>query len=201
MKQAIAVRFDENGKEEYFDPAGLEVHAGIMSWPTRPAARSAARRSGRLLPRPNTSCPGLCAPCCGWPTAWTSAGCTSARTRTKRHGGSAGSASTRHGLEMKLVKGRVCPRSLQSHFYFTADGRVDFRELVKDLASTFHMRIELRQNRRPGREQDDGGAWACAARPLLQPLSAGLPAGIHPDGQRTGPLPQPPPRSAAAAAA
>ena len=30
-------------------------------------------------------------------------------------------------------------------FYFTADGRVDFRELVKDLASTFHMRIELRQ--------------------------------------------------------
>jgi cell fate regulator YaaT (PSP1 superfamily) len=30
-------------------------------------------------------------------------------------------------------------------FYFTADGRVDFRELVKDLANTFHTRIELRQ--------------------------------------------------------
>ena len=30
-------------------------------------------------------------------------------------------------------------------FYFTSDGRVDFRELVKDLASTFHTRIELRQ--------------------------------------------------------
>lgn len=34
---------------------------------------------------------------------------------------------------------------MQSHFYFTADGRVDFRELVKDLAAVFRTRIELRQ--------------------------------------------------------
>ena len=51
----------------------------------------------------------------------------------------------RHGLEMKLVKVEYAPDHSKVTFYFTADGRVDFRELVKDLASTFHMRIELRQ--------------------------------------------------------
>ncbi|MFQ7013393.1 MAG: PSP1 C-terminal domain-containing protein [Faecalibacterium sp.] len=40
-------------------------------------------------------------------------------------------------------------------FYFTADGRVDFRELVKDLAGIFHTRIEAAPDRRARREQDD----------------------------------------------
>ena len=49
------------------------------------------------------------------------------------------------GLEMKLVDVEYTFDNSKILFYFTADGRVDFRELVKDLASTFHMRIELRQ--------------------------------------------------------
>ena len=50
-----------------------------------------------------------------------------------------------HKLEMKLVDVEYTFDSNKILFYFTADGRVDFRELVKDLASVFRTRIELRQ--------------------------------------------------------
>ncbi len=50
-----------------------------------------------------------------------------------------------HGLEMKLVNVSVSFDGNKIVFYFTADGRVDFRELVRDLASVFRARIELRQ--------------------------------------------------------
>ena len=51
----------------------------------------------------------------------------------------------KHGLEMKLVDVEYTFDNSKVIFYFTADGRVDFRELVKDLAGVFKMRIELRQ--------------------------------------------------------
>ena len=50
-----------------------------------------------------------------------------------------------HGLKMKLVDAEYTLDRSKLVFYFTADNRVDFRELVKDLASQFHTRIELRQ--------------------------------------------------------
>lgn len=50
-----------------------------------------------------------------------------------------------HSLEMKLVDVEYTFDNSKILFYFTADGRVDFRELVKDLASIFKTRIELRQ--------------------------------------------------------
>ena len=50
-----------------------------------------------------------------------------------------------HGLEMHLVDVEYTFDNSKILFYFTADGRVDFRELVKDLASVFRTRIELRQ--------------------------------------------------------
>ncbi|MEE0955641.1 MAG: regulatory iron-sulfur-containing complex subunit RicT [Eubacterium sp.] len=49
------------------------------------------------------------------------------------------------GLDMKLVKAEYAFDNKKVLFYFTADGRVDFRELVKDLAAAFKTRIELRQ--------------------------------------------------------
>ena len=51
----------------------------------------------------------------------------------------------RHGLEMSLVDVEFTFDVSRIIFYFTADGRIDFRELVKDLASVFRTRIELRQ--------------------------------------------------------
>jgi len=50
-----------------------------------------------------------------------------------------------HGLDMKLVGAEYTFDRSKIIFYFTSDGRVDFRELVKDLASIFRTRIELRQ--------------------------------------------------------
>ena len=50
-----------------------------------------------------------------------------------------------HGLEMKLVDVEYTFDASKVLFYFTADGRIDFRELVKDLATIFKTRIELRQ--------------------------------------------------------
>ena len=50
-----------------------------------------------------------------------------------------------HKLEMKLVDAEYAADNAKILFYFTADGRVDFRELVKDLAAVFRTRIELRQ--------------------------------------------------------
>jgi cell fate regulator YaaT (PSP1 superfamily) len=50
-----------------------------------------------------------------------------------------------HSLEMKLVDAEYTFDRNKLIFYFTADGRIDFRELVKDLAAIFRVRIELRQ--------------------------------------------------------
>ena len=50
-----------------------------------------------------------------------------------------------HNLEMKLIDAEYTFDNNKMLFYFTADGRIDFRELVKDLASVFRTRIELRQ--------------------------------------------------------
>lgn len=51
----------------------------------------------------------------------------------------------KHGLEMKLIDTECTFDNNKMLFYFTADGRIDFRELVKDLAGVFRTRIELRQ--------------------------------------------------------
>ena len=50
-----------------------------------------------------------------------------------------------HGLDMKLIEAEYTFDGNKVLFYFTADGRIDFRELVKDLATVFRTRIELRQ--------------------------------------------------------
>lgn len=51
----------------------------------------------------------------------------------------------KHNLDMKLIKAEYTFDNNKVLFYFTADGRIDFRELVKDLAAVFKTRIELRQ--------------------------------------------------------
>ena len=56
-----------------------------------------------------------------------------------------GKKVAQHGLEMKLIDVECTFDNSKLLFYFTADGRVDFRDLVKDLASIFRCRIELRQ--------------------------------------------------------
>lgn len=70
-----------------------------------------------------------------------------------------------HGVEMKLVDVEYAFDNSKLMFYFTADGRVDFRELVKDLAGIFHTRIELRQIGIRDEAKLVGGLGICG-RPL-----------------------------------
>ena len=71
----------------------------------------------------------------------------------------------RHGLEMKLIDVEYTFDNNKILFYFTADGRIDFRELVKDLASVFRTRIELRQVGVRDETKIVGGVGICG-RPL-----------------------------------
>ena len=70
-----------------------------------------------------------------------------------------------HGLEMKLIATEYAFDDSKILFYFTADGRIDFRELVKDLASVFRRRIELRQIGVRDETKILGGMGVCG-RPL-----------------------------------
>ncbi len=70
-----------------------------------------------------------------------------------------------HKLEMKLVQAEVTFDRSKILFYFTAEGRVDFRALVKDLAGIFHTRIELRQIGIRDEAKLCGGLGVCG-RPL-----------------------------------
>lgn len=67
------------------------------------------------------------------------------RKREKEAFGLAQEKIAKHGLEMKLVDVEYAFDGSRIVFFFTANGRVDFRELVKDMASLFRTRIELRQ--------------------------------------------------------
>ena len=71
----------------------------------------------------------------------------------------------KHNLEMKLIDAEYTFDNNKVLFYFTADGRVDFRELVKDLASVFKTRIELRQIGVRDETKIVGGIGICG-RPL-----------------------------------
>lgn len=71
----------------------------------------------------------------------------------------------KHNLEMKLVDVEYTFDNNKLLFYFTADGRIDFRELVKDLASVFRTRIELRQIGVRDETKALGGIGICG-RPL-----------------------------------
>ncbi len=71
----------------------------------------------------------------------------------------------KHNLEMKLVEAEYTFDNNKLLFYFTADGRIDFRELVKDLASVFRTRIELRQIGVRDETKILGGIGICG-RPL-----------------------------------
>lgn len=71
----------------------------------------------------------------------------------------------KHGLEMKLIDAEYTFDNNKVLFYFTADGRIDFRDLVKDLASVFRTRIELRQIGVRDETKIRGGIGICG-RPL-----------------------------------
>ena len=145
MVKVVGVRFKDTGKTYHFDPGTLEVHTGnnvivetsrgleygkaatgvmeisddeVVS-PLKPIKRIATEEDAQQLQKNKELEKEAYAICL--------------------------KKIEEHGLEMDLTEAEYTFDRSKIIFYFTADGRVDFRELVKDLASQFHTRIELRQ--------------------------------------------------------
>ncbi len=145
MIEIISVRFKSGGKQYYFNPNGRQFREGDgvivetakgpeycvctqgntmideieLTAPLRPVVRAATEEDRAALERN--------------------------REKEKRAFAVCQQKIAEHGLEMKLVSAECSFEGNKILFFFTSEGRVDFRALVKDLAGTLHARIELRQ--------------------------------------------------------
>ena len=90
----------------------------------------------------------------------------------------------KHNLEMKLIDAEYTFDNNKVLFYFTADGRIDFRELVKDLAAVFRTRIELRQIGVRDETKIRGGIGICGRPLCCHTYLIGICSSIYQDGKR-----------------
>ena len=145
MTEVISVRFRNGCKEYYFDPKGLEVQAGqnvIVETAQGPEFAQCARGNHQVEDDQ------VVKPLRGVVRIATDNDCHTAaynRGREKEAFDICRRKIQQHKLEMKLVRVECSFDGSKILFFFTADGRVDFRDLVKDLAGVFRARIELRQ--------------------------------------------------------
>lgn len=145
MKTIIGVRFRQAGKVYYFDPgkAKLERNQCVI-------VETAKGVEIGTVVLPNCEMPEekIVAPLKGIIRVATEQDIEKSeqnREKEKEAFGICLEKIAKHGLEMKLIDAEYTFDNNKLLFYFTADGRIDFRELVKDLASVFRTRIELRQ--------------------------------------------------------
>ena len=145
MKKVISVRFKENGKSYYFDPGDAVIHTGefVIVETARGVECGEVVQGVRELA--DAAVPKALKPITRMADSVDIRRMRQNREDEKRAYHTCQECIARHGLEMKLVEVEYTLDCSKIMFYFTADGRVDFRELVKDLAGIFHTRIELRQ--------------------------------------------------------
>ena len=145
MTEIISVKFKENGRAYSFDPAGIKaeqgeyvivetqngIEIGTVSAANHEVAKDAIVKPLKKVIRKATEKD------------------MARREENKKKEteafGICEELILAHKLDMKLVEVEYSFDANKIVFFFTSDGRVDFRELVKDLASRFHTRIELRQ--------------------------------------------------------
>ena len=145
MTEVISVRFRNGCKEYYFDPKGIEIQAGqnvIVETAQGPEFAQCARGNHQVEDDQ------VVKPLRGVVRIATDNDCHTAaynRGREKEAFDICRRKIQQHKLEMKLVRVECSFDGSKILFFFTADGRVDFRDLVKDLAGVFRARIELRQ--------------------------------------------------------
>lgn len=161
MKNVIGVRFRQAGKIYYFDPSGFEVSKGdsVIVETVRGV------EFGDVLVAPHeVSEEAIVAPLKGiMRVASPEDHEAMKQNRTKETEAYEICAKkvADHALDMKLVDVEYTFNGGKITFYFTADGRIDFRELVKELASIFKTRIELRQIGVRDEAKLLGGLGAC----------------------------------------
>ena len=145
MKEIIGVRFRPSGKIYYFDPQNFEVETGTFV--IVETARG-VEYGKVVLGRRKVEDSKLTAspkPIIRVATADDTKKYEDNKKKSKRAFDICLEKIAKHKLDMKLIEAEYTFDNNKVLFYFTADRRIDFRELVKDLASVFKTRIELRQ--------------------------------------------------------
>ena len=145
MTEVVSVQFRGRGKSYFFDPAGITASRGdLLVVETSKGLELGECTQGNHAVEDST----VVQPLRSVVRAATGDDRRVAeinRRREKEAFGIAEEKIAKHKLEMKLVDVECSFEGNKILFFFTADGRVDFRELVKDLAGVFRTRIELRQ--------------------------------------------------------
>ena len=162
--KAVGVRFRQAGKIYHFDPGDLklrvkdkvivETSRGIEYGEVATIEEAHKDKSGQPLK-----------PVIRQATAEDTARMEENRAKEQAAIKTCKELINKNKLDMKLIACEYTLDNSKMLFYFTADGRVDFRELVKDLAAVFHTRIELRQVGVRDETKILGGYGSCG-RPL-----------------------------------
>ncbi len=145
MAEVIGIRFKEVGKVYYFDPNGIQMKKGDRA--IVETARGVECGEVAMENR-DVSDDNIVFPLKTVIRKATEADLKKVEDNTRRQADAFAICEKKiaeHKLDMKLVDVEYTFDNNKILFYFTADGRVDFRSLVKDLASVFRTRIELRQ--------------------------------------------------------
>ena len=160
MIKVIGVRFRTAGKIYFFSPGGLELKAGdkVIVETARGVEFGSVVTGIKEVPDDQISQPLK-------PVIRIATQDDVRREAKNRAFKICQEKIRKHGLEMKLIDAEYTFDNNKVLFYFTADGRIDFRELVKDLASVFRTRIELRQIGVRDETKIRGGIGICG-RPL-----------------------------------
>ena len=145
MVKIVGVRFRNAGKVYYFDPKGYKIKAGdhVIVETARGVEYGSVVGGVRNVPDDTIVQPLKAVIRVATPED--DARAQRNRDKEKDALKICQEKIIKHGLEMKLIDAEYTFDNNKVLFYFTADGRIDFRELVKDLAAVFKMRIELRQ--------------------------------------------------------
>lgn len=145
MPEIVGIRFKDVGKIYYFAPNGIEFKAGDAA--IVETIRGVEYGNVVLATKqvPDGEIVGQLKPVIRKATADDERAHKENLSKREKAMEIATEKITKHKLNMKLVDMEYTFDNTKVIFYFTAEGRVDFRELVKDLASVFRVRIELRQ--------------------------------------------------------
>ena len=165
MVKIVGVRFKKAGKIYYFDPGDLELASGmhVIVETVRGIEHGQVVVGPKFVPEDDIVQP--LKQVIRIATEADARQVEENRRKAERAFDIGLAKIASHGLPMKLVDVEYTFDNSKIIFYFTADGRVDFRELVRDLASVFRVRIELRQIGVRDEAKMLGGIGPCG-RPL-----------------------------------
>ena len=145
MAEIVGIKFKDVGKVYYFGPNGMTFQKGDKAIVETARGLECGEVATENSDVPDESIVAPLKPVIRHATKEDLATVEQNREKEKKAFQICEEKIARHGLDMKLVDVEYTFDSSKILFYFTADGRVDFRELVKDLAGIFRTRIELRQ--------------------------------------------------------